>query len=182
MTDATHDERSTGAMTAGSVASWRIVEVPWTDVRAEELRSAMDAEMGARYGDRLDAFAPPERAAAEAALTLDPAHVVATILVLDERGVPAGHAALRDLGGELEVKRVYVTPAARGRGASRALMSALEDIARSRGAQRLILQTGDRQPDAVALYEHIGYHRIPTFPPYLPIAFSICLAKDLSSA
>ncbi|WP_292872917.1 GNAT family N-acetyltransferase [Microbacterium sp.] len=160
--------------------TWSIVEVPWSDPRADDLRAAMDVEMSARYHDRLDAFDEDARLAAQEALTVDPADVLVTVLALDGQGAPVGHAALRDLAGEFEVKRVYVAPAARGRGASRALMSALEDIAIARGARRLILQTGDRQPDAVALYEHIGYTRIPVFAPYLPIDFSICLAKDLT--
>jgi GNAT superfamily N-acetyltransferase len=115
----------------------------------------------------------------ERALAIDPAHIVVTVLVTDAAGRPVGHAALRDLGGDLEVKRVFIAPEARGKGASRAVMAALEDIARRRGARRLILQTGDRQPDAVALYERIGYRAIPIYPPYDAIAFSICLAKDL---
>ena len=159
--------------------SWEIVEVDWSDERGRLLREAMDIELSARYGDRMDDLDPVARAAAEGALTLDPSHIAATILALDADGTPVGHAALRDLRGDLEVKRVYVAPQARGRGASRALMAALERIALRFGVSRLILQTGDRQPDAVALYEHIGYTHIPIFEPYTPISFSICMAKPL---
>ena len=58
-------------------------------------------------------------------------------------------------------------------------MAELERIAAERGAQRLILQTGDRQPEAVTLYERIGYTRIPIYAPYLEISFSQCFEKPI---
>ncbi|WP_219927662.1 GNAT family N-acetyltransferase, partial [Microbacterium sp. HMWF026] len=105
---------------------------------------------------------------------------VDVVLVLDADGEAVGHAALRALGEELEVKRVFVQRRARGSGASRALMAALEDLAVERGANRLILQTGDRQPEAITLYQRIGYHPIETFPPYVRFAGSRCFAKTLT--
>ncbi len=72
--------------------------------------------------------------------------------------------AVGTLAGSLEVKRVFVAPPVRGTGVSRLLMGELERIAADRGAERLILQTGDRQPDAIALYEKIGYTPHPGLP------------------
>lgn len=63
-------------------------------------------------------------------------------------------------------------PRARGTGASRALMAELERLASARGAARLILQTGDRQPEAIALYQRIGYAPIEVFEPYVRFAGS----------
>jgi GNAT superfamily N-acetyltransferase len=64
--------------------------------------------------------------------------------------------------GTGEVKRLWVTPAWRGRGVGRALMDALEHTARHRlGLTALELATGDRQPEAVALYEATGWRRVP---------------------
>ena len=70
--------------------------------------------------------------------------------------MPSAHAVLRDLDGEWEVKRVIVDATQRGRGLGRLLMAELEPVAREGGAPRLILQTGDRQPEAVRLYERVG--------------------------
>jgi GNAT superfamily N-acetyltransferase len=160
-------------------SAWTIENVAWTDERAVVLRAAMDAEIGPRYAEVFDAFDDETAAALAEDFAVDPTTIVDVVLVLDDAGEAVGHAALRALGGELEVKRVYVDPRVRGRGASRALMAELERLAVVRGASRLILQTGDRQPEAIALYEHIGYRAIPVFPPYVRFAASRCFAKTL---
>ncbi|WP_237771075.1 GNAT family N-acetyltransferase [Kribbella sp. ALI-6-A] len=59
--------------------------------------------------------------------------------------------------GDGESKRMYVLPKARGRGFARALLAGLEDLARTAGHPVLRLSTGDRQPEAIALYEASGY-------------------------
>ncbi|MCG7287156.1 GNAT family N-acetyltransferase [Cellulomonas sp. ACRRI] len=164
-------------MTTTSDASYTLESVDWADPRAAALRDAMDAEMGARY-----ASAGPMSAAAHAALTVDPAAVRHVVLAVDHDGTPIGHAALRDHGGEWEVKRVVVAAGQRGRGVGRAIMSEVERVARAAGAERVILQTGDRQPEAEALYAALGWTRIPTYPPYdtaLPLQ-SRCYEKRLA--
>ena len=68
-----------------------------------------------------------------------------------------------------------------GRGIGRALMNHLEQLAIAGGAPRLILQTGDRQPDAVALYERVGYTPIPIYEPYIEtIPNSFCFEKVIA--
>ncbi|CAH0150386.1 hypothetical protein SRABI76_00777 [Microbacterium oxydans] len=167
-----------------TVTEWIVEAVSWDDPRAEALRADMDAEIGPRYADKLDGVAAETAARIGTALSVVPDSIVATIIVTDAAGMPVGHAALRTLGGALadalEVKRVFVAPGARGTGVSRLLMAELERIAADLGAERLILQTGDRQPEAVALYERIGYTRIPIYPPYLEITFSQCFEKPLT--
>ena len=157
--------------------------VSWNDPRAVELRRQMDAEMTVRYSNP---GAPPEpaeiTARRNASLAVDPADVRATVLVLDADGTPLAHAALRELRGDWEVKRVIVSEAARGRGVGRTLMARLEDLAREAGVPRLILQAGNRQPDAVALYEKIGYTPIPIYEPYIEtIPFSLCYEKTIAA-
>ena len=72
-------------------------------------------------------------------------------------GPPVGGVGLRAIG---EVRRLWVDPAWRGRGVGRALMDVLEHAARDLGHMTLRLATGDRQPEAVALYEATGWERI----------------------
>ena len=181
-------ERDTGTMPSTRTVTsagteWFVEAVAWDDPRAQALRGEMDAEIGPRYADRLEDVPADVAARLGSALAVDAESIVSTIIVRDAAHGAIGHAALRDLGGDftdsLEVKRVYVAPAARGTGVSRLLMAELERIAAERGARRLILQTGDRQPEAVTLYERIGYTRIPIYPPYLEISFSQCFEKPV---
>ncbi|WP_454049537.1 GNAT family N-acetyltransferase [Cellulomonas sp. Marseille-Q8402] len=143
--------------------SYTLQAVEYTDQRAVALRTAMDVEMSARY---TDPGGPGLSPAVLAALAVDPATIRHTVLAVDHDGTPVGHAALRDHRGEWEVKRVVVAADHRGRGIGRAVMTEVERLARAAGATRVILQTGDRQPEAEALYTALGWTRIPTYPPY----------------
>ena len=72
--------------------------------------------------------------------------------------------ALKRLGrDEAEIKRMYVVPAARGRGLARGLLAAMEDAARDLGYERVRLDTGATQPHAKALYRSAGYRDIPDY-------------------
>ncbi|MDR6907745.1 GNAT superfamily N-acetyltransferase [Agromyces sp. 3263] len=152
--------------------------VDWHDPRAVALRAAMDDEIGPRYAGDVAGFDPDARAAVSRALAIDPDDLVATLMATVD-GVPAGHAALRRLGDEWELKRVVTLPEFRGRGVSRALITEIERLVVEQGGTRLILQTGHRQPEAVRLYEWLGYRPIPVYPPYDAISFSHCYARDL---
>jgi GNAT superfamily N-acetyltransferase len=99
-------------------------------------------------------------------------------------GAPAGCGAVRRLlGGPAdvgEIKRMYTAPFARRRGVSRALLTRLEHEGAELGLRRLQLETGDRQPEAIALYEAAGYHRIPPYGQYAGDELSVCFAKALT--
>jgi GNAT superfamily N-acetyltransferase len=101
-------------------------------------------------------------------------------------GEPVACGALRALvdgtPGVAEVKRMYTAPGARRRGLSRTILRRLEAEARALGYRRMQLETGLRQPEAIALYEAEGYHRIPTYGQYASDDLSVCFAKDLAPA
>ena len=78
-----------------------------------------------------------------------------------------------------EVKRMYVAPRARGRGLARALLAHLEATATQAGAEVMVLETGERQPEAIALYESVGYRRIAGFGFYRDAPLSRCYARPL---
>ena len=153
--------------------------VEYTDPRAVSLRATMDEEMDERYG--MSHTDPAELALVMAALSVDPETIAATVLAISDGGTPTGHAALRPHGEDgWEVKRVIVLSEARGEGVGNGLMTQLEEIARAAGVKRLILQTGDRQPEAVRLYERLGYLPIPVYEPYASVMpQSLCFAKAL---
>lgn len=81
--------------------------------------------------------------------------------------------------GDVELKRMYVAPGARGRGLARRLLAELEERAAAAGHKRILLETGNRQPEAIALYRSAGYSGIPAFGPYRGDPDSVCFAKQL---
>jgi GNAT superfamily N-acetyltransferase len=96
---------------------------------------------------------------------------------VEEMSPPEGAFVLVEAGGELvgcgglkrldegtcEIKRMYLRPEARGGGLSRGLLDALEARALELGYLRARLDSGDRQPAAIRLYEGAGYERIPDY-------------------
>jgi GNAT superfamily N-acetyltransferase len=81
--------------------------------------------------------------------------------------------------GDAEIKRMYVGPAHRGRGYARAVLAELERTAAAGGRRRLVLETGTRQPEAIALYTSAGYEPIPAFGVYRDSPESRYYAKPL---
>jgi putative acetyltransferase len=79
-----------------------------------------------------------------------------------------------------EIKRMYIDPAMRGRQLGRLLLNALEDCARARKLSCLRLETGMKQPEAIALYRSAGYSEIPPFGNYKPDPLSLFMEKRLS--
>ncbi|MEX2306127.1 MAG: GNAT family N-acetyltransferase [Pirellulales bacterium] len=96
---------------------------------------------------------------------------------------PVGCGAVRRIEPNMaEIKRMYVAPKARGRGVGRQILAALEMEARRLDVNRLVLETGPRQPEAIALYTRAGFSQIPLFGDYLNTPYpelSVCMAKDL---
>ncbi|EON22277.1 GCN5-related N-acetyltransferase [Nocardioides sp. CF8] len=87
-----------------------------------------------------------------------------------------------ELGGTTntaEIKRMYVAPAARGLGLARRMLAHLEDTAQQAGVAAMVLETGSKQPEAIALYESSGYSAIPGFGFYRCEPLSRCLGKVL---
>jgi GNAT superfamily N-acetyltransferase len=93
-----------------------------------------------------------------------------------------GCAGWRSHGVDAELKRMYTVPQARGRGVARRLLAAVEDSARARGRRRMILETGDRQPEAIRLYAASGYNRIDDFGYYRGHAGVLSYGRSLDGA
>ena len=120
---------------------------------------AMRDEMAAIYdGSDLDSSLIPPVSAAE----LGPPH--GAFLVGYEGDQPICCGAVKRLDEHhCELKRMYVVPSARGRGAARQLLRALERAAAELGYTVARLVTGPRQPAAQHLYESEGYVAIGNF-------------------
>jgi GNAT superfamily N-acetyltransferase len=78
-----------------------------------------------------------------------------------------------------ELKRMYVLPPARGSGLGRDLLELLESEARRLGYTGIVLETGNRQPEALGLYTSAGYGPMPCYGPYAAQATSRCFEKRL---
>jgi GNAT superfamily N-acetyltransferase len=155
------------------IDSIRIVRAQLTDAFSRALIESLNAELTGAY---------PEPGATH--FGLDPADVCdgrGAFLVIYHDGNPVGCGAVRRLDPETaELKRMYVSPALRGRGLGRRLVAALEMEARALGVRRLILETGIRQSAALALYRATGFQSIPLYGEYLRSPeTSICLGKVL---
>ena len=115
--------------------------------------------------------------AREAAMFVPPDGVF--LVVRDEgRAIGCGGVCRFD-ETRAELKRMYVVPDARGRGLGRQLLVELEAEARRLGYAGIVLETGDRQPEALGLYESAGYERIPCYGIYATRALSLCFEKHL---
>jgi GNAT superfamily N-acetyltransferase len=142
----------------------RLTPAAWDDAEVQRLTTAQQAELRARYDGDTEPGTPPSAA-----------DVSVVLVARDDDGTVVGCGALRALGGDVaEVKRMYVVPAARGRGVSKLLLTGLEDAARGRGWTTLRLETGPRQPEAIGLYEGAGYRAIPAFGAYVDASDAGC--------
>ena len=129
----------------------------WDDPDVQRLTADQQTEVRVRYDGKGEPGTPPS--AADISLVL---------VARDDEGTALGCGALRVLAdGVAEVKRMYVVPTARGRGVARAVLTGLEDAARDRGWTTLRLETGPRQPEAVALYKRARYWPIAAFGSYV---------------
>lgn len=155
---------------------------------AEQLVQEMVAEIPRRYGEVLDTAAADARSAAVLAANAAFLAERSVFLVAVANGEAIGCGGIqpvtmaRDdetdaLSGE--VKRMYVNKAWRRRGVGAAILAALEERARGFGYHRLVLETGDQQPEAVALYASGGWVRIAPFGQYVGDATSVCFEKRL---
>ena len=151
------------------------VEIRRADILSpvvQQLISALNSELEERY---------PEEGANH--FRLDPEEVAdgrGAFLVAYIGGQPVGCGAVRRIESTVaEIKRMYVAPQARGRGVGRQVLLQLEAEARRLGATRLVLETGPRQPEALALYRRAGFIEIPQFGEYVGAEFSVCMAKNL---
>jgi GNAT superfamily N-acetyltransferase len=115
-----------------------------------------EAEIVTRYGELEDA-----EKGLTAAMFDPPAGAFLVARRGGAAGPPAGGVGVRTLRPGLgQIRRLWVDPAWRGQGIARRLMAGVEDAARELGLTSLRLGTGDRQPEAVALYESSGWERV----------------------
>ncbi|UWX56374.1 GNAT family N-acetyltransferase [Maribacter litopenaei] len=101
-------------------------------------------------------------------------------IVYSEDGVCLGCGAFKHFDDQsVEVKRMYVNPDKRGKGIASKVLVALETWAQELGYTYCVLETGLRQPEAIALYKKNGYDVTANYPPYEGVENSVCFKKRL---
>lgn len=152
--------------------SFEIRPEPFGGAVAQALVAAVQLEYVARYGSEdvtpvdIAEFTPPR----------------GEFLVAYLAGAPVGCGGWRQHDDTVaEVKRMYVAADVRGRGLSRRILAALEASAATAGFARIILETGDRQPEAIGLYRSAGFTQIPNFGVYGDEPGCVCFGKDLAA-
>lgn len=102
------------------------------------------------------------------------------VIVVYQNKHPVGCGAIKRYNDfTAEVKRMYVLPEVRGMGIATQILQELEKWARELLFSRCILETGKRQPEAIALYMKTGYKVIPNYGQYEGVENSVCFEKDL---
>jgi GNAT superfamily N-acetyltransferase len=143
-----------------------------TDASDPEFRTlvqALDKDLAVRDGDEHAFFAQFNG-------LQDIKHVV---LVHNEEEVLGCGAFKTYDAGSAEIKRMYVAPQHRRKGVASVVLRELEAWARSEGHFRCILETGKKQPEAIALYQRAGSRLTPNYGQYAGVESSLCFEKRL---
>lgn len=105
---------------------------------------------------------------------------IKNVIVYYENDIAVGCGAFREKESDkTEIKRMYVKPEYRKRGIAAAVLKELELWAAELNYTYTILETGKKQPEAIALYQKLGYTIIPNYPPYEEMDNSVCMKKTL---
>lgn len=172
-------DRYSSQLVLRNMVGLQILDIPWDHPDGKMLRAAQRVELAARYNTE---NSEPGSAPTEADIA------VFVVAYINERPVACG--ALRELNvdattgqkppGDAEIKRMFVSYESRGRGGvASAILKALEHRARTRGWNRLVLETGNRQPDAIRFYTREGYSKIPNFGLYAVSEHSLCFGREI---
>jgi GNAT superfamily N-acetyltransferase len=145
---------------------------PYDDPDVQRLVAAVQAEYVERYGGPDAAAVAPDEFLPPAGLFL--------VGLLD--GVPTATGGWRFVAADtVEIKRMYVLGSARRRGLARRILAELEATASAAGAQRVVLNTGLEQPEAIAFYDTSGYLGIDGFGHYACVPKAVFYGKSLSA-
>jgi GNAT superfamily N-acetyltransferase len=151
----------------------RLRSLAYADPLAQHLVERVQQEYVVRYGGRDEAVVDPADFSLPSGL----------FLVAEVDGEAAGCGAWRDVGeGRAEIKRMYVEPGFRRRGLAALVLDVLERSAAAHGRRSVVLNSGDKQPEALALYDRAGYGAVPGYGVYACAPGAVFLGKELPPA
>ena len=101
-------------------------------------------------------------------------------VVAYENEKPVSCGAIKEYNpNTMEIKRMYTLPEFRGKGIATKVLIELEKWVNELGYEKCILETGKKQPEAIALYKKNGYKLIPNFGQYAEVENSVCFEKEM---
>jgi putative acetyltransferase len=104
-------------------------------------------------------------------------------VVAYQQDVPVACGAIKPFSAtEAEVKRMFVHPDHRKQGIAAKVLSELEHWAAELGFSSCVLETGKKQPEAISLYQKVGYCITPNYGQYIGVDNSVCMIKPLNKA
>ncbi|WP_293310749.1 GNAT family N-acetyltransferase [Pedobacter sp. UBA5917] len=104
------------------------------------------------------------------------------VIVAYQNNLPVACGAIKPFSGtEAEVKRMFVHPDYRKQGIAAKIITELENWTKELGFKATVLETGKKQPEAIALYQKMGYRITPNYGQYIGIDNSVCMFKLLGA-
>lgn len=139
------------------------------DKNFQELVKLLDLELQERDGEEHLFYA-----------TLNKTNTLNHVIVAYDQDQPIGCGALRAYSKDtMEVKRMFVPLHQRGQGIASTILTALEIWCKELNIKKCVLETGKKQPEAIALYKKNQYKIIPNFGKYEGVENSVCFEKEL---
>lgn len=146
-----------------------IIRTDSTNPDFQKLVKALDSELAIRDGEEHGFYSQYNKIDA-----------IKQAVVLYYNNKPAASGAIKPYSEtSAEVKRMYTLPEYRGKGLAAQVLNELEQWAAQLGFEKCILETGIRQPEAIALYKKCGYTLIPNYGQYAGVENSVCFEKTV---
>jgi putative acetyltransferase len=135
----------------------------------QKLVSLLDKDLAIRDGDEHAFYAQFNK-------TVNIKNVV--IAYIHEEAVGCG--AFKEYEPNVvEIKRMFVEPIFRGKGIAQQVLAELELWVKELQYTSCILETGKKQPEAIALYTKAGYSIIGNYGQYEGVENSVCMRKEI---
>lgn len=147
----------------------RLVRTDSSNQDFQNLVKSLDIELKQRDGEEHTFFAQ-----------FNKIDMIRHVVVAYQNDVVVGCGAMKEYtSGVMEIKRMFVPLAQRGKGIAGNVLAELEEWAQALGYNKCILETGLKQPEAIRLYEKNKYLRIPNYGQYEKVSSSVCFEKIL---
>jgi len=146
-----------------------LIRTDSSNVDFRNLVNLLDADLRIRDGEEHGFYA-----------TFNKIDHIVNVVVYYLDGIPVGCGAFKPFDSEsVEIKRMFVSPEYRCKGTALLVLNELEKWAHELNYKACVLETGRKQPEAIALYQKAGYKLIPNYGQYEGIENSVCMHKTI---